>query len=57
MDWEMKRMDGLAATRGITNFFPKAQILMVSQYSDRELHRAANEAGACGFFRKTICSI
>lgn len=52
MDWEMKRMDGLAATRSIINDFPAARILMVTQYCDRELSRAANEAGACGFFPK-----
>ncbi len=52
MDWEMKQMDGLEATRGIVNCFPTARILMVTQYSDRELSRAANEAGACGFFPK-----
>ena len=52
MDWEMKRMDGLAATRSIINSFPKARILMVTQYCDKELRRAANEAGVCGFFPK-----
>lgn len=52
MDWEMKRMDGLTATRGIINSFPTARILMVTQYCDKELRRAANEAGACGFFPK-----
>jgi len=52
MDWEMKRMDGLAATRKIINSFPKARILMVTQYCDKELRRAANEAGAGGFFPK-----
>lgn len=52
MDWEMKRMDGLAATRDIINAFPSARILMLSQHSNRELHSAANEAGACGFFPK-----
>ncbi len=52
MDWEMKRMDGLAATRGIIDAFPKARVLMVTQHNDQELRRAANEAGACGFFPK-----
>ncbi len=52
MDWEMKQMDGLTATRSIIDAFPTARILMVTQYSDQELRRAANEAGACGFFTK-----
>ncbi len=52
MDWEMKQMNGLTATRSIIDAFPTARILMVTQYSDQELRRAANEAGACGFFPK-----
>jgi len=52
MDWEMKQMDGLTATRGIIDAFPKARVLMVTQHNDQELRRAANEAGACGFFPK-----
>ena len=52
MDWEMKRMDGLAATRDIIGSFPSARILMMSQHNDRELRRAATEAGVRGFFPK-----
>ena len=52
MDWEMKRMDGIEATRSILSAFPEARVVMVTQYCDRELTRAANEAGACGFFPK-----
>ena len=52
MDWEMKRMDGLAATRSIIKDVPQARILMVTQYCDEELTRAADEAGARGFFPK-----
>jgi CheY-like chemotaxis protein len=52
MDWEMKLMDGLEATRRIIKSFPAAQILLVTQYNDKELRRAAHEAGACGFFVK-----
>jgi NarL family two-component system response regulator LiaR len=52
MDWEMKRMDGLTATRGIINSFPTARILMVSQYCDKELRSTASEAGVSGFFPK-----
>ena len=52
MDWEMKQMDGIEATRSIIDAFPTARILMVTQHNDRELRSAANEAGACGFFPK-----
>ena len=52
MDWEMKRMDGLEATRKIISLFPAARIVMVTQYCDRELSRAAVDAGVCGFFPK-----
>jgi CheY-like chemotaxis protein len=52
MDWEMKQTDGLTATRTILDAFPAARVLMVTQYCDDELRRAANEAGACGFFPK-----
>lgn len=52
MDWEMKRMDGLEATRKIIGAFPAARILLVTQYHDGELSRAATEAGACGYFPK-----
>jgi DNA-binding NarL/FixJ family response regulator len=48
----MKQMDGLTATRSIIDAFPSARVLMVTQYSDKELRCAANEAGACGFFPK-----
>jgi two-component system response regulator DegU len=49
MDWEMKQMNGLEATRQIIDKFPEAKILLVTQYNDRELRAAAAEAGVCGF--------
>jgi CheY-like chemotaxis protein len=52
MDWEMKRMNGLAATKRIVKAHPEAQILMVTQYDDEELRRAAIEAGVRGFVLK-----
>jgi CheY-like chemotaxis protein len=52
MDWEMKRMDGLTATRRIIEKHPAAKILMVTQYDDKELREAADEAGASGFVLK-----
>jgi CheY-like chemotaxis protein len=52
MDWEMNEMDGLTATKQIIENFPEAQVLLVTQYDDRELREAAGEAGACGFVLK-----
>ncbi|CAN5401603.1 N/A [soil metagenome] len=52
MDWEMRRMDGLTATRRILEKHPQAKILMVTQYNDRELKEAAIKAGAKGFILK-----
>ncbi len=52
MDWEMKRMNGLKATRRIVGKYPNAKILLVTQHNDVELREAASEAGACGFVLK-----
>ena len=52
MDWEMKRVDGLTATRRIRAAYPEAQILMVTQYDDRELRAAASAAGVSGYVLK-----
>ena len=52
MDWEMKKMDGIAATKEIMQAFPKAKVLMFTQYDDAELRIAAVEAGVCGFILK-----
>lgn len=52
MDWEMRRVDGLTATRLILARFPEAHILFVTQYDDAELRQAAREAGAHGFVAK-----
>ena len=52
MGWEMKRMDGLAATRRIRASFPEAHILFVTQYDEPELRQAAAEVGASGFVSK-----
>lgn len=52
MDWEMKRTDGLAATRQIVSRFPDARIVFVTQHDDEDLRQAAGEAGARGFVLK-----
>ena len=52
MDWQMKQMDGLTATREILQFFPEAHILLISQYDDAELRKTAFEIGICDFVSK-----
>lgn len=52
MDWEMKRMNGLEATRRIIEKYPQARILMLTQYDDEQLKAAAHKAGARGFILK-----
>ena len=52
MDWKMKRMDGITATRQIISFDPQARILLVTNFDDDNLRRAAHEAGACGYIVK-----
>ena len=52
MDWEMKRTDGLTATKRIIESFPAARILMFTQYDDLELRDAVSEAGAYWYVLK-----
>lgn len=46
IDWEMKRMNGLTATREILTDFPEAKIIFVTQHDDPELRAAIKGAGA-----------
>ena len=52
MDWKMNGMSGLEATRQIVAAHPEARILMLTQYDDAEMRRAAAEAGARGYVLK-----
>jgi CheY-like chemotaxis protein len=52
MDWEMKQVNGLIATRNIIADFPDAKVLMVTNYDEKDLRQAATEAGARGFVLK-----
>ncbi len=52
MDLRMKPVDGLRATAQIKARFPEARIIIVSQYDEAELRRAAREAGASGYLLK-----
>ena len=52
MDVRMPRMDGLAATRQIRQHHPAARVVMVTDYDDEDLRKAASDAGACGYVLK-----
>ncbi|MBA2493128.1 MAG: response regulator transcription factor [Acidobacteria bacterium] len=52
MDWEMKQVNGLVATRDIIADFPDAKVLMVTNYDEKDLRQAARDAGGRGFVLK-----
>jgi CheY-like chemotaxis protein len=52
MDFAMPELDGVDATARITARYPKARIVIVSQYESDGLRQAALEAGARGFVNK-----
>jgi len=52
MDWEMKQVNGLVATRQIIADFPDAKVLLVTNHDEKDLRQAAREAGACGYVLK-----
>ena len=52
MDIEMPVTDGISATREIVERLPSTTILVLTQYDDNRLRRAAREAGAQGYVLK-----
>ncbi len=52
MDLQMEGLDGLSATRQITDTFPRARVIIVTQFEGPQLRQAAREAGACGYVLK-----
>jgi len=48
----MKDVDGITATRQIIAAYPKAHVMMVTDYYEEELRCAAFEAGACQYVVK-----
>jgi DNA-binding NarL/FixJ family response regulator len=52
MDIEMKRTNGIAATRQLLAAFPEARVVIVTNYNDEPLREAARWAGACGYVLK-----
>lgn len=53
MDLKMVKMDGLEATREIRQSFPKARIVIVSQWEDAQIREAALLAGAEAYVGKS----
>jgi DNA-binding NarL/FixJ family response regulator len=52
MDIKMKQMNGIAATKELLTKYPDARVVMLTQYSDKELREAARQAGACEYVCK-----
>lgn len=52
MDVAMRPVDGLVATRAITDRFQSARVVIVTEHDDAETRRCAFEAGASEFFGK-----
>ena len=52
MDIELKQMNGIKATGRITKDFPDARIVIVTNYDDDDLRRAATATGANGYILK-----
>jgi DNA-binding NarL/FixJ family response regulator len=56
MDIVMPRMGGLEAAKEICRACPKAKVLILTQYDDKENLLAAGQAGAYGFIPKRAAS-
>lgn len=52
MDINLKVLDGLQATREITQIDADARVVMVTMYDGAEYREAAGLAGACAYVRK-----
>jgi CheY-like chemotaxis protein len=52
MDVSMPRMDGIAATRRMLALDAGARVVMVTDYRDRAIERAARDAGAIAYVQK-----
>jgi CheY-like chemotaxis protein len=52
MDIKMNQLDGLTAASRITSACPDSRIVIVTNYDDNALRKAARDAGACGYVLK-----
>jgi len=52
MDIRMPGLDGIAATARIREAHPEARVVVVTDYDDPNLRRAASLAGACAYVLK-----
>lgn len=52
MDITMKGMDGITATKNICSRFPEANVVIVTDYDDDAIRKAATDAGASGYVMK-----
>jgi CheY-like chemotaxis protein len=52
MDIDMGSVDGITATRQITESDPAARIIIVTNYDGADLRDATRRAGACGYILK-----
>jgi len=52
MDVRMNEVDGITATKQIKAADPEARIVIVTNYDDDALRKAAINAGACGYVLK-----
>jgi len=52
MDLRMKTVDGITATKKLTEQFPQAKVLMVTDYDDEKFRYAAFSAGAVAYITK-----
>jgi DNA-binding NarL/FixJ family response regulator len=54
MDIRMPRLDGIEATRSITNSLPGTRVIILTTYDLDEYVFDALRAGACGFLLKDL---
>jgi len=52
MDIEIRKLDGITAARQIVSKYPEAKIVMLSQYINPKVIRAAMKAGAVEYVTK-----